>query len=91
MKKKCYEMMDGMENATDVLMIAKRQTKVHQIYRMMYGTRTQVFNWSERACHLSYYYYYFFFFCRYYGKILIMERIVYFYKIEICLMVKGKF
>ncbi len=54
MKKKCYEMMDGMENATNVLMIAKRQTKVHQIYRMMYGTRTQVFNWSERACHLSY-------------------------------------
>lgn len=89
MKKKCYEMMDGMENAMNVLMIAKRQTKVHQIYGMMYedGTRTQVFNWSERACHLSYC----FFFSRYYGKILIMERIVYFYTIEICLMGKGKF
>lgn len=33
----------------------------------------------------------FFFFSRYYGKILIMERIVYFYMIEICLMGKGKF
>ncbi len=70
-------------------MIAKRQTKVHQIYGMMYedGTRAQVFNWSESMSPLLL----FFFFSRYYGKILIMERIVYFYMIEICLMGKGKF
>lgn len=34
---------------------------------------------------------FFFSFSRYYGKILIMERIVYFYMIEICLMGKGNF
>lgn len=71
----------------NVLMIAKRQTKVHQKYGMMYeeGTRARVLNWSERACHL------FFFFSRYHGEILITEIIVYFYMIEICSLGRGKF
>lgn len=87
-------MMDAERNECSYDSHAKRQMEnVSNTWRdvwRQHKSSSFKLEWESMSPLLTIFFF-FFFPVRYNGKILIMERIVYFYMIEKCLMVKGKF